>query len=525
MAENEALYESLMSLDDLNTLRVDQCLVHIGQLVDISTDLERIEGLKRAVTLLEDLQQRSLTGEERATSHYFLANAWSSIGTLSEVGTDQAWQWERDELEKELIQLRLAVWGEAPSLLRPERLCEILTNLGNAMDHAGRFVEAIEYWDRALATVPSFPMARGNRGLGLAHYASLLYDQGHVAVLLRHAHVDLGDALSSPLPEHARAPFDQCRLEIESTLPPKAEDLISDDTNGSMLGDSEHEIGYRRWCLKNRLFLNPLNDLGRRPIAARDVLCQPSIVVGIEEGPYHAGFFNQMKQEFVSARYLYYEGIQAASPHFSDREVLLFNTLDYPVYCLAAEKAKAAFRMAYSLFDKMAYFLNHYLTLSIPERRVKFRTLWYASQARKAGLRPEFECCRNWPLRGLFWLSKDLFEEAPGFKEALEPDAQQLWEIRNHLVHKYLKLHSGEWTGRRADENDLFPGLTDNLAYSLHRRDFEAKTLRLLKMARAALIYLSLAVHSEERRRAANRDPKTVIVGARLEAWDDGWKY
>jgi hypothetical protein len=225
-----------------------------------------------------------------------------------------------------------------------------------------------------------------------------------------------------------------------------------------------------------------------------------------------------MKQEFVSARYLDYEGMSAEGPHFSDRGVLLYNTLDYPVYSLAVEKVKAAFRTSYGLFDKIAYFLNDYLRLGIPETRVTFRTFWYEGQERKRGLRKEFVKRPNWSLRGLFWLSKDLYEPTPGFRESVEPDAAQLAEIRNHLEHKYLKLH--DMLVRR----EATPaGLADTLAFSAARRDFEAKTLRLLKMARAALIYLSLAIHGEERCKATARGEKPILPML-LDRWEDEWK-
>jgi tetratricopeptide (TPR) repeat protein len=525
VVQNEALYESLVSVDDLSELPVDEALVRIGQLVDLSMDLRRLEGLRRALQLSEELQNRSLTSGQLATSHYFLANAWSNIGRLSKAGTNRAWEWEQQELEKEMIHLRKALLKDGLSELPDERIGQILTNLGNAMDHVGRFVEAIEYWDRAVRILPSFSMARGNRGLGLVRYALLLYDHSHAMVLLGHAHADLAAALSSPIPDHARVRFEACRAGIESKMSPAELAPDSIDMDAFVLGDSENEIEYRLWCLSNRLFLNPLNDLGPRPIAARDLLVQPSIVVGIDEGPYYAGFFNQMKQEFASARYLLYDGINGVRPHFSDREVLLFNTLDYPTYCLAAEKTKAAFRMLYSLLDKIAYFLNHYLALSIPERSVKFRTLWYMSQRRSRGPRAEFQSCRNWPLRGLYWLSKDLYEAETDFRESLEPDAKELWEIRNHLEHKYLKLHTDEWGGPRSSEHETLRGLTDTLAFSRYRRDFEAKTMRLAKMVRAGLIYLSLAIHGEERRRAQERDPDAIIPGMPLAIWDDGWKF
>ena len=108
-------------------------------------------------------------------------------------------------------------------------------------------------------------------------------------------------------------------------------------------------------------------------------------------------------------------------------------------------------------------------------------------------LRPLFQTYKNWAFRGLFWLSKDLYEDKPGFREAIEPDARQLNEIRNHAEHKYLKLHEGEWSPELAASN-ASDGMGDRLAFSIDRDDFEAKALRILKHARAALIYLSLGV-------------------------------
>lgn len=124
-------------------------------------------------------------------------------------------------------------------------------------------------------------------------------------------------------------------------------------------------------------------------------------------------------------------------------------------------------------------------------------------------------------LRGLFWLSKDLYEKEPGFREAIEPDAQELSEIRNHIEHKYFKLHSELMFG----SDDLAPlGLADPLAYSMFYLDFEEKTLRLLKMVRASIIYLSTAIHLEEKRRE-NEGPKTKkwIMPA-LDIFEDDWK-
>ncbi|ELZ56240.1 hypothetical protein C467_08675 [Halorubrum hochstenium ATCC 700873] len=113
------------------------------------------------------------------------------------------------------------------------------------------------------------------------------------------------------------------------------------------LGDSDEEKKYRQWCLEQNLFLNPLNDIGSNSIAAQDILHLGS-VSGEESSKIvsSVGFYNQMKQEYVSARYLLYEGLQNDEPHFSDKDVRLENTLDYPVYSFNAEKVQIAMRMA-----------------------------------------------------------------------------------------------------------------------------------------------------------------------------------
>ena len=68
------------------------------------------------------------------------------------------------------------------------------------------------------------------------------------------------------------------------------------------------------------------------------------------------------------------------------------------------------------------------------------------------------------------------------------------------------------------------PEESERLAYSPTRDDFAAKTLRLMKLARAALIYLPLAVHREERLRAATKDNGKITVPMQLDRWEDEWK-
>jgi LA2681-like HEPN len=521
---------------DMRALPIKDAFHRIGLLIDISGDLHRDDGTARALACADELLKRKLRPSQRALIEYFLANAWANRQALRH-RTDQpyVWAWEQPELQNQIRHLRLALTHAGFPKMAAIRRCQVMTNLANQLDTVGRFVEALEYWGGALTINPRFGMALGNRGLGLRTYAQALYDPGHQRVLLAFAHASLVAAIAPSAQykgggyESAKAFFQRTKECIEKVTD-VARVMDGGNLEGHSLGASKAEQDYRRWCLQKRLFLNPLNDLGPYPIAAQDVFMLPSYVTAIDEPPVFSGFFNQMKQEFASARWLFYDAIHARDVHFSDRRVALHNTFDYPSYALAVEKMRIAFRVAYSLFDKIAVFLNAYMKLGINERNLYFRSLWYKNaDVRQRILRPEFERFENWPMRGLYWLAKDLFE--PGFRDAMQPDAQALYVIRNRLEHSYLKVHEmilpPPTRGHLADRF-----WTDRLAYSIQRQELQDKTMRVFKLSRAALIYLSLGMHREERSRVAakakqaknDKSLKGVIAPITLPLWDDDQK-
>jgi len=505
---------------DISGLSDVDALNEIGLLIDAAHDAQSIPGTDRAFALLDELQEREIAPEIAVRIHYYRANAWENRRLAER--HHESWKWEQHETQEQVLELRRAIRHHGFNRLDAVVQCQILTNLANQLNSIGRFIDAMELWDRTLRLNPRFAMARGNRGRGLSAYAQSLYDPGHAKLMFVAAY----DALLSATAEDAfyettgydtaRAGFEHLRERIAECLP-LDEIRNATDLHRHSLGRSAGEKAYRSWCLAHRLFINPLNDLDALPIAAHDVLTLPSITVtnaGVHP-PEIIGFFNQIKQEFVSARFLCYEGLHPKSVHFSDRGVRLYNTLDYPVYSLSTEKLRAAFRVAYSLLDKVAFFINDYFAAGLDLKQVSFRSVWYESAGRgQRPLRPCFAACPNWPLRGLFWLSKDLFQD--DFQAVTEPHAEALNEIRNHLEHRYLQLHETMGLSER-------PSGHTGLVYGLSRGDFEAKTLRLIKLARAALIHLSLAVHREEEARRAEAGER-VVIPLPLDLWRDEWR-
>ena len=499
---------------EIDALTDEEAMNRLAEMIDRAADTQDAKLTTLALNLSGKLAEReTLSGEKHVLLHYFRANAFEN--QLDLAGQRQTWAWDVPHLRDVLLELRRALRHVDLPHLDPFRQCQIYTNLGNKLNSIGRPVEALASWDRAIALDPNFALALANRGHGLRHYGQALYDSGHHALFLLGAH----DSLAAASAEDAvfdsvenishKSAFAAVAGQIADSIDPAAARSVLCQAFG--LGRSRGERAYRSWCLENRLFLNPLNDLGVFRIAARDVLHLPSLTVGLEEGgaepPAAFGFYNQLKQEFVSARWLYYEGITRTKAHFSDNDTHLYDTLGIPSYSLQTEKTKLAFRMAYSLFDKIAFFINDYFKVGLPERNVSFRSVWYQRSGTPKSLNGIFRDRPNWPLRGLFWLSRDLYE--PAFQDVSEPDAEGLAHLRNHLEHKYCQVHEDLGiayariaTSRKASPLGLRTG-SDML---------ESKGLHILKLTRSALIYLSLAVHQEEA--ARNAAGKTGLVGS-----------
>jgi hypothetical protein len=485
-----------------------EALEHIGQLVDESLDASFERGAKRGLYLLDELSKRELIDTDGALVEYFRANAWTALSHIANVR--QSWSWEASERQAELLALsRAANHAGFASLDKPRR-CQILTNYANILNMVGRTIDAIAVWDAALKIIPGFAMARGNRGCGLRGYAGMIVDNRERAILALHAFDSLRSTMAedalfdSADPQAAVVYFADQASQLTGAVDIEAVRAMQNLDHGDR-GRSKAEQAYRRWCLEHRLFLCPLNDLGPYAAAATDDLMLPPLTEGRDDRPDGhlpppiIGFFSQMKQEYASARFMLFEGISSTQVHFSDRGVALTDTLDYPLYSLASERVRTAFRVAYSLLDKVAFLVDRYWNLGKIPDRVSFKNVWMVEN--KARLLPQFEEHENLPLRGLFWLSKELFDEQ--LKQTTAADARELHGIRNALEHTYLRVNEG-WA------KPFMINGTNNGSFgiAIGSDELEAKAIRVMQMARSALFYVSFAIGVEERKKQlTNPDP------------------
>ena len=496
---------------------------HIGLLIDAAGDGGKAAGAHRAIQQCERLRREaSLAPVEAALLDYFEANAWSLLAPCTSANPAEAWAWRHVALDNAIRLLRRAQRSSGFSGLGLVRQSQICTNLGNALDTLGRFVEALGYYRAAVEASPDHGMAQGNLGVCLATYGTMLPAQSHppgfypLSAFLVRAWTHLVAALNTPLPPDAGRSFSDMRTRVEGLLQ-LAEKGKAMKLGGKGRWKTKKERRYREWCLAECLFLNPLNDLDVFDEAATDILYIPPVVDDSVEGHFILSLFNQVKQEYATARFLLYEGVENKTAHFADRDVLLVNTLDHAAHSLCVENVRIAFRMAYAVFDKIAVLVNYYLKLGLNPRHVSFRTIWYEKEKANADLKPLFRDRQNWPLRGLFGLSRDLCMEGDG-REALDPDAQELVAIRHHPEHRHLTVHEESWIGGRGGPGGEAP---DQQSFAIDRRDLESRALRIMKLARSALVYFVHAVAIEEEIRAAARPVGDVIIPRVFPPVDD----
>lgn len=434
----------------------------------------------------------SALGMDRVLLNYFHSNTYAAIITAKRDDGNYAWSWEQPDSVQNVLALRRAIIEPTFDNCDSIRICQIRTNLANRLNSLGRPIAANEQWLKVQESVPHFAKALANRGQAICHLAQCLYDQGHTPLMLAAARSLYDTALdeeafweSDDRTLHAPRLSEELR-QLTSYLEEIGYDENSDLSRWS-LGATEEERAYRRWCLRKRLFLNPLNETYTCSVAATDVLHLPSHTYSLEKEPRFPAYYNLLKQEYISSRYRLYRAIHEDEPEFLMRDVLMLDSGEGQALGHYTEDLRAAFRSAYSIFDKIGLFLNDYFGIGLDPRRVTFHTIWFEKPNNTATLRPVFKESRNWILRGLFFLSKDLFHET--LKEVAEPDAANLARLRQQVEHRFLSFqHLPEGEGTETH-------------WMLSADAFQDKTLRLLKMAREALIYLSLAMHLEETRR------------------------
>lgn len=291
---------------------INKEIVETNSKFDLALDNKDVEGIE---TLLEE-------------TLIFLKAIATAYSNLEELTINHK---NNSNLEKQLYYYRLSfdeIKKVEESIDNIPYIHELIrsayVNYADLMDRLGRVVVAIEYYKKVLEIDMNFSMALGNLGISYFHYAKLDFDPNHRDIFNYFAYNYLSVSLKKADPIYAEATirFEQyIALYHIDYINKFLKDKIHFETFS--LGNEE-EREYRIWCMKNNLFLNPMNGLKIiESFIAADTVSLPNMIFKIEEElnyKFH-GMFNNLKQEYITTRFLAYEGNNAKGIlHFADKE-------------------------------------------------------------------------------------------------------------------------------------------------------------------------------------------------------------
>lgn len=490
------------------------------KLLDLAFDEKKY---KKMIDIIQEinLEIENLDDISKSKMFYSLATAYGNLAFLNNKFKNEK------NIEKQIFYYRESI-NLIESINKNEEnnpyilgfKLNLYTNYANCLDSIGRKILAIDYYNKALNINPNFMMAMGNIGIAYFHYSMIDYNKEHQHYFNYFAYSFLNEAMNEEDPIN-----EQSKIYMKKYLDAYSEsykkDFLEKDLKINEIKiKNKNEREYREWVLKNKLFLNTANDLPLDYfVFANDDIHISSIITESNKFANSIfGLYNQIKQEYIYSRYLYYESLNY-NEHicYADKETNLIDTLDYPVYSIRSEKMKTAYRTLYSLLDKIAFFINHYFDLGIKERDVSFSSIWWTEKKGKDGYEYKniLKKDDNFAIMSIYWISKDFYHK---LYKSPNPKAKKLSEIRNHLEHKYLKISDG-----------LFQNLTyfnDDLAYYITEEEFQNLTLELLKLIREVIINLSLAVNINEKKKLEKlkNEKKSEPIKANIYKFDDEWK-
>ncbi|KTD47782.1 Uncharacterised protein [Legionella quateirensis] len=468
--------------------------------------------------------------------------------------------------------------GQTYSIL--ELTSRIKTNLANYLSSQGRAFDAIPLYDDAIAL--SNPVAYLGKARHLIFLAKVLYDDGHKFYHRKEAYrlieqvyerIDdfpteikkelLSDQTLNEFSEWFRKAYPNYKLNNLNTYKEKF--------------NSRKQEQYLKWAAHNRLFINDLNDISVGELVYQDVLTLPSfcfqlnpILSPSEELVYHS-HYDEMKNDYCYARYLLFSAkdIPNNVTHFSNSTFSHVDSLDFSITNLKSNHYRSSFRILYSLFDKLSFFIHRFFNVNDlkSDKDITFPKLFLINKNNKKIPHPHFKENKNYFFHALYFILKDMRKTNDDLELDywFDPEAKKFEDIRNALEHRSLKLVddfgfslsqdstyfeqcitemkdkiialnndleiiNSKLTKQKKEKsvrklinkkeliinevNQIQSRLDEKIKLSSHNLvisigDFEARLMQLMKLARNALMYLSLAIHFDERNKP--NDGKTVL--------------
>jgi len=442
--------KKIISADNVSEI---EFIENIGDFVDFCDDRNLTQELNFAIELFKKHKNLIKQQNNKCLYHYFFAVAYGIKHRIEIANTDKDWNWEQEIIELELQNLRLAyelITNEIPTIFK----VYILTNLANLLNNLGRFHSSFELWNKAIEIETNSGMPLVNKGnslmyFGLNYINEPKYQYAYIQLANQYFKFGINKEIYPNVYADVKQRIEHIDKEYSDIIKYKFDrtDFENTEINNSK---------YLDWIIQNELFLNPLSSLDKRLKCSQDDL---KVIAKIDEKLIR--LFESIVDKYKFSRQEFYESLLQENPVFSKQQ------------------KQVAFSTAYSIFDKIAYFINSAFNIEKKNDRVAFKRLWYCNLQKEKGLNSKFIESKNLMLRAIFWVSKDLYLNEKGFKDLIEPKAKDIDTIRNYIEHKDFQF---------GEKNQ------DDFTFSIPILEFDENYLRLIKLVRECLIYLAYSL-------------------------------
>lgn len=466
-----------------------------GVFIDCGGALGDAEAVNLGISLSKNLLEKTvdLDVELRVVLEYNLSNGYAAQADLlyragSYEVAAEAFQSQKQYLQAVLLEKRH---------LKPELLPNAITNYANILAHLGRTVEAIDHYYDCLEIAPDHAVAMGNCGsalqrilnISITHNPKILYEAWRLMKEANRRKTELARLVGKHLIPQYQSALKEFEAYIASVITGGSR-ALKNWIYGFEKAHDWRPSSTLSVLKDDRLLLTVNPRLSNCPSEYKDDVFFESIVLPINDAGNKlfqalAHAFNHIKEDFATARYLYYQSQSQVAELVEVSTITSYmDTLDYADFGLRSGFLKTSLRIAADLLDKCAGFLNLYLELGHPEDLVTLSNVWYSNRQRNKGIHPVIDSrlSSNHYLAALRDLNRDWF---------LGRYPVSLKDLRNYATHKRLVL-------------SLYGSLeATTTSHSL--KDFQEVTRFLLRMTKAAVIYLVGVVMIEEKRRDAER--------------------
>jgi len=244
------------------------------------------------------------------------------------------------------------------------------TNIANILEHYGRNYEALYVYNDIIKKNPLFGMALGNKAIALEYYIKLSPKTS--LVLLNNAYEllinalkdkkinDIGGKLAINIFSHKKEEIEQLFKKIKYKY--------------SELKKPENLTKYQHFILENNLYLNYDFGFYYNKNSLKDTFF-PNFIENLNDKKtiknlsisdkiyYSFQIFNQLLEDFTTARYNYFHAISIRCNHI-DKKINYIYTLDYTKHSLKYGLLKSVFSSLYNCFDKIAHLMRYYFYYS-----------------------------------------------------------------------------------------------------------------------------------------------------------------